>query len=88
MGSKHTLVVKNDFTWKLIVHGHEVLHLSTPLLSTIPEHLNKQSLAHLLTVIDSLKVCPGNTDERFIEMAKSLKLRCVKAWGTLFQCKF
>ncbi len=69
----HTLVVKNDFTWKLIVHGHEVLHLSTPLLSTIPEHLNKQSLAHLLTVIDSLKVCPGNTDERFIEMAKSLK---------------
>ena len=47
--------------------------MSTPLLSTVPQRLNRQSLAHLLTVIDSSTVCPGNTDERFIEMAKSLK---------------
>ncbi len=36
-----------DFSWKLIVHGHEVLHLST---STVPQRrlISSQSLIHRL----------------------------------------
>ena len=79
----HSLVVNTDFTWKLIVHGHEVLHVSTPLLSAIPEHLNKQSLAHLLTAIDSAIIFPGNPDERFIEMAKSHKGKLLTKSGEI-----
>lgn len=39
-------------------------------ISHIPEILNASSLMELLELIGRLSVCPGNPDERFVEMFK------------------
>ena len=66
----HIVVVDQDHTWKLYVHGHQV---NSQCLSHIPTHLQVANLEQLLSSIDQLKVCAGHPDTHFLKMAEAKK---------------
>ncbi len=69
----HSLRVNADLSWKLTVHGHEVTPTSTTLLSNIPEHINASTIMNLLSILEKCSICPGNCDERFVDMVNAHK---------------
>ena len=64
----HCITVRNDFSWTAFVHGHCVSDSVSPILSSIPKQLNRDSLISLIVKLDNCNVCPGHTDNRFVDM--------------------
>ncbi len=52
-------------------------------LSSIPQTVNEQSLAHLISLLESAKVCPGNPDSGFMELREKHKGRFLTSGGEL-----
>ena len=50
------------------MHGHCVSDSVSPILSSIPKQLNRDSLISLIVKLDNCNVCPGHTDNRFVDM--------------------
>lgn len=71
----HSLTVKSDLTWSLIVHGVSVDSGSCSCLSSIPTTLTNESFLSLISVLEHSCVCPGHPDERFISMIEAKKGR-------------
>ena len=69
----HSLLVSAELSWKLMVHGHDVLPNCSFLFSKVPPTLSKATFRDLLTIVESSAVCPGNFDERFVELAQAQK---------------
>lgn len=67
------LVVNEDCTWTVYVHGHKLEDTTATPLSRIPAKLDCGSLGKLVAVLDSCTVCPGIPDTRFLEMADARK---------------
>ena len=57
----------------MFVHGHCLNKTNTPLLSTIPDHLNVASMRELVSIIDKAMICPGHPKLEYMEMAKARK---------------
>ena len=74
----HSVTVYEDRTWIAFVHGHQIDHKRSPLLSSIPD---EKSLENLLSKMNQCMVCPGHPDDRFIQMA--LSKRGKKSWVLL-----
>ena len=70
------LSVSSDCTWKLIVHGQQVSH---SLLSSLPAKLTHEQLQRLINTLESSSVCPGNPDEKFVELIKAKKGKIMNA---------
>lgn len=68
----HCIIVKEDFTWELFIHGHKLRDFSK-ISSSIPCHLNATFLKEMLHMLEKLHVCPGNPDERFVSMGVAHK---------------
>ena len=66
----HTVIVDNNLSWSVYVHGSKVLRRNDTPLSQIPSLLSAASLQSLITVVDSDSVCAGNPDGKLIHMAK------------------
>ena len=80
--SRHSydLIIEKDFTWALYIHGRKVnceVLGATNLLTTI------EKVKELLKNIAEAIVCPGNPDERFIEMITSRKRQMTSTDGDL-----
>ncbi len=56
-----------------MIHDLETLPNHTTLISNIPANLNVSSLEELILTVESATLCPGNSDERFVEMAQGKK---------------
>ncbi len=69
----HCLIVYPDFSWEVFVYGRKVVPSPTNPLSSIPQYVNDQSLAHLISVLESARVCPGNPDSGFTELKEKLQ---------------
>ena len=69
----HSLLINNDCTWDLFVHGRKVIPATNGLLSLIPNVLNQQMFLKLINIIDSSKICPGNVDTHFVDMGNARK---------------
>ena len=71
----HCLCINSDLTWIAHVHGHNVSVANTvdSPLSSIPCKLDPKSLTSLFQIMDKCTVCPGNPEQRFLEMADSRK---------------
>ena len=68
-----SLVVKQDYSWFLHVHGHLVdLSKITPLV-LIPTSLNQDSAMHLLSHIVELNTCVGNSKRKFLSLGEAKK---------------
>lgn len=61
-------------TWEAFIFGHKlkVDPDSTPL-SSVPQHLNVDSLHRLLKLVEESTICPGNPDVKFIALLSSRK---------------
>lgn len=68
----HSLTVNEDLTWEVFVLGHRINAAKT-CLRHIPSHLGVDSLSRLIQLAEGSNVCPGNPDERFVELISSKK---------------
>ena len=67
----HCITVRDDFSWKVFVHGYCVNSSTSPLLSSFPKQLDLHSLTSLIATLDSCTVCPGHPDKHFVDMLTS-----------------
>ena len=82
VGVTHTLTVHDDRTWSLHVHGQEVKPSHCNAIINFPSKLSPDVVAVLLKKLDSLCVCAGNPDPRFVQLLKAKKGSIVSADGT------
>ena len=68
----HSLTIHKDLTWEVFVLGHRVCGAGS-CLCHIPCHLSADSLSNLLRLLEKSTICPGNPDERFVELLSSRK---------------
>ncbi len=68
----HSLLINHDSSWKVYVQGR-VVGKTNKQLSTIPDYLDSSSLQLLISTIDSAKICPGQPNPRYSEMARDGK---------------
>ena len=61
----YDLIIREDCTWTLYIHGYEVSHefIDAPNLL-----VNVEQIQMLVQKVGKTKVCAGNPDERFVEM--------------------
>ena len=76
----HCLVIKNDLSWHVSVHGSIVSSSSSPL-SSVSEHLTRKSLNSLITTLDTATVCAGHPDKHLLEYARSKKGKLLSKTG-------
>ena len=81
------LSIFEDLTWRLYVHGKVVNILSCIVLVHIPVTLNATSTMELLSLIDTLNVCVGNPDPKFIALCEMHGGEFKAADGTLSSFK-
>ena len=65
----HSVVVQEDLTWAVFIHGRELSNVQATPLSSIPHKLDIGSLQQLINVLDRAHVCPGNPDDKYLTMA-------------------
>jgi len=63
----HALRIDSNLTWKVTIFDREISKESSPL-SNIPEIIDEDHVAMLLTKLDALNVCSGHPEQYFIEM--------------------
>ena len=66
-----SLVVKPDWTWTVYINGH-LVDPSVPPNASIPPCLTGET-AVVLQKINTLKICPGNPETRYVALAKNKK---------------
>ena len=66
-----SLVVQNDFTWSLKVHGVAVDGERCPSLNMFANRLSDRDINRPIEHLDKLQVCPGHPDSHFIELANA-----------------
>ncbi len=66
----HCLSVDEQLQWSLFVHNKRI---DCSVFSGIPKMLTQDSLSKLLQVLNELIVCPGNPDEKFVEIIMAKK---------------
>ena len=69
----HTLTVNYDQTWSLHVHGQTLTPDFCHAIASYPSKLTPEQATSLLRRVDTLKVCMGNPDDRFLELLKAKK---------------
>ncbi len=79
----HCIIVYPDFSWEVFVYGHKVVPSPTNPLSSIPQAVNEQSLVHLISVLDTARICPGNPDSGFIELREKHKGKFLTSGGEI-----
>ena len=67
------LLIKHDLTWEVYLADHTVPH-QCAILSHFPPSINNEtSLLNLLGAVSSASICQGNSEERYITMARIRK---------------
>ena len=69
----HCLTINCDLTWQVNVHGHSLTLTPRSPLSSVPKKLSTESVAALISLLDTCKVCPGHPDEQYKDLVKAKK---------------
>ena len=77
------LTINSDLTWQAHVHGQTVKPSARSPLSSVPEKLSTVSVAALLKLLETCRVCPGHPDEQYEDLAKGKKGRFLSPQGEL-----
>ena len=80
----HSLVVTQDLSWTLTVHGKEVNPQMCSALSHTPKTLSTATLQTLLSVLDKAAVCPGHPDQQSLSMLDAKKGQLLSRSGHTF----
>lgn len=63
------ITIKSDFEWTLSFMNHQLTPTMCPVLSQVPSKIASISSVHsMISLLESVKVCTGNTETRFIEL--------------------
>ena len=65
-----SLIVKQDYTWVLNVHGHLVDPSKISSLALIPHNLTRDSATLLLSRLAELNTCVGNPEPKFVSLGR------------------
>ena len=68
-----SLIVKQDHSWVLHVHGHLVDPVNVPGLQAFPPTLTSESATLLLIELADLRACIGNPEEKYVALGESKK---------------
>ena len=79
----HCLSIECDCTWTVHVHGKQVFRNHCVPLESFPSTLVTSAANNLISLIDSLQVCTGNPDARYITMCHSRNDQIEAADGTV-----
>ena len=77
------LTINSDLTWQAHVHGQTVKPSARSPLSSVPEKFSTVSVAALLKLLDTCRICPGHPDEQYEDLAKGKKGRFLSPQGEL-----
>lgn len=77
----HCLKVDRDLSWSLYVNQHHVDTSKCGALKSFPKTLNAGRLSQLLTKLDGLSVCAGQSDVHFVKMVAAKKGKIVSPDG-------
>ena len=77
----HCIIIKDDMSWSLSVHGSNVNVQKCGVLSNMPRKMCSSSLQQLVSLLDICTVCPGHPDQKFIQMVESKKGRLMAKNG-------
>ena len=69
----HFLIIKQDCSWVIHIHGHPVDPAAISLLSGIPDNLTHDSATLLLSCLEKLNTCIGNPKPKFISLGETKK---------------
>lgn len=68
---RFSLIIRDDFTWVLSFTGQVIDSQSCRALSNAPRLLDcADTVVQFLSLVQHCKVCEGNMDEKFMEVAK------------------
>ena len=68
-----SLIVKQDYTWVLNVHGHPVDPSNISSLALIPHNLTRDLATLLLSRLEELNTCVGNPEPKFVSLGEAKK---------------
>lgn len=68
-----TLIVSEDMTWNISIHGHKLDPHISSATSKFPSTLKYDDFKELVSVIMKYYVCCGHPDKTFVEMAHKRK---------------
>lgn len=61
--------ISSELGWSVFYSGKELTQTSCLLLAALPHELTSAAaVCHLMSVLDSAKVCAGNSDEKFLKL--------------------
>ena len=69
----HSLIVKQDCSWALNVHGHTVDSSKVPSLQSFPDKLSGESVTLLLNEVADLHTCIGNPEQKYTVLGEAKK---------------
>ena len=68
---KYSITLREDFTWLISAFGYSVTPQSCHLLAGTPLILESAyKTTQLISLIDHGRICEGNSDSKFLEVAK------------------
>lgn len=69
-----SLTLSQDETWVAHVHGKGLDSKKCTALAQFPAHLTEvEKQNQMIAVLDKLRVCPGNPDEKYLDLGDSRK---------------
>ena len=77
----HCLQVDLNFSWSLFVHHHLLDPKKCNAIKSFPEVANPEVITNLLSKIDSLSICAGQTDHHCVEMVAAKKGKIISHNG-------
>ena len=72
-----------DFTWNVHVHDHLLDRTRVASLREIPDHLDVQAFQSLVNLLDTLYLCRGNADVRYVEMLEHKRDNVIFSSGSV-----
>lgn len=79
----HCLKVDRELSWSLYVNQHHVDPSKCGALTSFPKALNAESLSRLLTKLDGLSICAGQSDIHFVKMVAAKKGKILSPNGKI-----
>ena len=68
---RHSITIRSNFTWLLSVHGKNISPQSCRVLAASPSLLNSvDRVVQLISLIEQSRICEGNSESKFLDVAK------------------
>lgn len=77
------LLVSITFTWQVYVIGEHLVPLQSPVLQDLPPTMSRELVVKTIGAVSAAKICPGNFEEQFTELALARKGKFLSVCGEL-----